>query len=327
MDCRNHSFAIALAACLCGLIPVIPAPPLQAQGRLRVQVTPAPTPTPGFIENQGIVLPNRRFTLKLRPGERLDAVMVAKGEHVKAGQPLARISDPTLTERYVDLTLRRNDYLALRDELESQTLELSLQRAALQRVTAHIEKLQKLEETIPDYSSTRDTDPLIDKKFEIQDQIDKVSQQQVQLQHRVDLLQGMASAIERELGAARPRVEHDLILAPFAGDIVDRMLDGDRPGAETTICELWDESKYLVEVEILQHQVSLVQPGRTAIIAIDFARSERAEGTVSYLEPGNLAPEALGHPRFKAIIALKEPVSWLRPGMQVAVRMRLDGDK
>lgn len=327
MDCRNHSFALALAACVCGLVPLIAAPPLKAQDRLRVAVFPAPAPNPGFMENQGIVLPSRRFTLKLRPGEQLGAVMVAKGEHVKAGQPLAHISDPTLTARYVDLTLRRNDYLALRDELESQTLELSLQRAALQRVTARIEKLQKLEESIPDYSSAGDSDPLVDKKFDLQDQVEKGSQRLLQLQHRLDLLQSMASAIERELGTAQSRVKTDLVLAPFAGEIVDRIHDGDRPASEAAICELWDESTYQVEVEILQHQVSSVKPGRTATIAIDFARPERAEGTVSYLEPGNLTPEALGHPKFKAIIALKQPVSWLHPGMQVAVRMRLDGEK
>jgi multidrug efflux pump subunit AcrA (membrane-fusion protein) len=327
MDCRNHSFALALAACICGVVSLIPAPPLKAQERPRTAVTPAPASNPGFIENQGIVLPIRRFTLKLRPDERLDAIMVAKGEHVKAGQPLARISDPALTSRYVDLSLRQNDYLALRDDLESQTLELSQQRAALQRVSARIEKLQKLEETIPDYSSTSDMDPLFDKKYNLEDQIEKGTQREVQLRHRLDLLQGMTSAAERELKSAHSRVEHDLILAPFSGNIVDRLLDESRPGSEAVVCELWDESMYLVEMEILQHQVSFVQPGRTALIAIDFARSETVEGTVSYLEPGNLTPEALGHPRFKAIIALKQPVSWLRPGMQVSVRMRMDGNK
>jgi multidrug resistance efflux pump len=211
--------------------------------------------------------------------------------------------------------LRQNDYLALRDDLESQTLELSQQRAALQRVSARIEKLQKLEETIPDYSSTSDMDPLFDKKYNLEDQIEKGTQREVQLRHRLDLLQGMTSAAERELKSARSRVEHD------------RLLDEGRPGSEAVVCELWDESMYLVEMEILQHQVSFVQPGRTALIAIDFARSETVEGTVSYLEPGNLTPEALGHPRFKAIIALKQPVSWLRPGMQVSVRMRMDGNK
>jgi multidrug efflux pump subunit AcrA (membrane-fusion protein) len=327
MDCRNHSFALALASCICGVVPLILAPPLMAQDRSRVAAVPALASSPEFIENQGIVLPNRRFTLKLRPGERLDEVLVAKGEHVKAGHPLARISDPTLTERYVNLTLRRNDYQALRGELESKTLELSLQRAALQRVMARIEKLQKLEGSTPDYSGIGDADPLIDKKFELQDQIEKGSQQQLQLQHRLDLMQDMVGAIERELGTAQSRVAHNLVLAPFAGDVVDRIIEGNRPDSETVVCELWDESTYLVEVEILQHQVSYVQPGRKAVIAIDFTRPETVEGTVSYLEPGNLAPESLGHPRFKAVIALKQPVSWLRPGMQVAVRMRVDGKK
>lgn len=327
MDCRSRLFPLALVACFCGLFPLIPAPPLKAQDRPRPAVTPAPAPNPGFIENQGLVLPNRRYTLKLTPSERLDAVMVARGDHVKAGQPLARISDPALTARYVDLSMRQNDYLALRGDLESQTLELSEQRAALQRVTARIEKLQKLEETIPDYSGTSETDPLYDKKYDLENQIEKGTQRESQLKHRLDMLQGMTSAAERELKGARSRVEHDLILAPFSGTIVDRVLDSNRPGSEAVVCELWDESTYLVEVEILQHQVSFVQPGRTALIAIDFAHSEMVEGTVSYLEPGNLTPESLGHPRFKAMITLKQPVSWLRPGMQVSVRMRMDGNK
>jgi multidrug resistance efflux pump len=325
MNCRNHPFVLALAACIYGLVPLILAPPLKAQNH--VAAPPAPAANPGFIENQGIVFPVRRFTLKLTPTERLDALMVAKNEHVKEGQPLARVSDPTLTARYVDLSLRQNDYLALRGDLETQILELSLQRAALKRVSERIDKLQKLEGTIPDYSSTRETDPLFDKKYDLEDQIEKGTQREAQLRHRLDLLQGMASAAERELKTARSRVDHDLILAPFSGNIVDRVLNSSRPGSEAVVCELWDESSYLVEVELLQHQVAYVQPGRTAVIALDFARPERVEGTVSYLEPGNLTPETLGHPRFKAIIALKQPVSWLRPGMQVAVRMRLDGNK
>jgi hypothetical protein len=223
--------------------------------------------------------------------------------------------------------MRQNDYQSLRDELESQTLDLALQRAALQRVTERIEKLKKLEDEVPDFSSAGDGDPLFDKKNDLQDQIAKGSEREKQLRHRVDLLKGMAGATERELGASQSRVDHDQIRAPFAGNIVDRILDAERPGYEAMVCELWDESTYTIEVEILQHQVAYVQPGRTALIALDFARSERVEGTVSYLEPGNLAPEALGHPRFKAIIALKQPVSWLRPGMQVAVRMRLDGSQ
>ncbi len=57
----------------------------------------------GYFECQGFVYPIQRFVLKLRPGERLEAIMVAKGDRVKAGQPLAHISD-TVFPDYVSRT-------------------------------------------------------------------------------------------------------------------------------------------------------------------------------------------------------------------------------
>src|ERR1035438_8416316 len=115
----------------------------------------------GYIECQGFVYPNRRFTLKLRPGERLDAVMVTKGDRVKAGQPLARIVDPSLPAKYLDLTTRKNDYSILQDEIEALTLEITLHRDAVRRVAVRIENLQKLKETLPDYPIDKEAEPFI----------------------------------------------------------------------------------------------------------------------------------------------------------------------
>jgi multidrug resistance efflux pump len=292
-----------------------------------VSVNPKPAPNPGYVELQGFVYPIRRFTLKLRPGERVDAVMVAKGDHVKAGQPLARIADTALQSRYLELMARKNDYQMLRDDIDAQTLEISQHRAAAQRIQARIDNLQKLKDTFPDYPIDKEAEPLIDQKFELEDQIATGSARLTRLQARLDSQQAMAKIIDRELDAARTRLDRESIAAPFAGTVVDRANDIDRLAPEDVVCDLWDESGFRIDVEILQYQLPYVQPGRTAIIAVDFARGETVQGIVDSVEPGNLTPDASGHPKFKAIVKLEKPVSWLRPGMQVAVRVRSEGAK
>ena len=325
MDCNSRSIVLALSTCICSFGALAGAVSLPAQTH---NVTaPPPSSSPGFIENQGIVLPVHRFTLKLKPSEQLDALLVNRGDRVKAGQPLARISDPTLTARFVDLALRRNDYQELRDELQTQTLQLALDRADLQRVTERIDNLQKLEQAASDYSSTADTEALIDKKSEISDRIAMGTQREAQLQHRVELLKDMADASQRQLDSMQSEIEHSVVLAPFAGEIVDRLVDASRPPVEAVICELWDQSAYLVEVEILQHQLPAIRPGSSATVSLESGGSETVQGTVSYLEPGDLAPESLGHPRFKAMVAINHQVPWLRPGMQVTVKLRLENGK
>jgi len=302
----------------------IAAPPLGAQNAATASPKRADL---GYIECQGFVYPNRRFTLKLRTGERLDAVMVAKGDRVKAGQPLARIVDPSLPAKYLDLTARKNDYSILQDEIEALTLEITLHRAAVQRVAAHIENLQKLKETLPDYPVDKEAEPLIDKKFEIEDQIQIGAARLARLHARFNSQQPTANLLDRELDAARGRIDQDLVAAPFAATVVERAPDPDRLASEGVVCELWDESAFLIEVEILQHQLPYVQPGRAATIAVDFARAESVQGIVDSIEPGNLTPDASGHPKFKAVVKLEKPVPWLRPGMQVAVRVRSEGAK
>jgi len=279
----------------------------------------------GYIECQGFVFPNRRFSLKLRTGEQLEEVLVVKGDHVKAGQPLARVVDPSLAAKYFDLMMRRDNYQSLHDETENLTLAIALHRADVQRVATRLDNLQKLKETVPNYPIDKESEPLIDKKVEIEDQIQIDTAQLIRIQARFDLQQPMANLLEKELEAAKKRLSQDLIAAPFAGTIVEREVNPDRLAPEGTICELWDESAFLIEVEILQHQLTYVQPGRRAIIAVDFARAESIQGAVDSLEPGNLTPDAAGHPKFKAIVKIDKPVAWLRPGMQVAVRVRSEG--
>ena len=325
MICRGRWRLALLAVYVALTSRVAMPPPLVAQSA--ATASPKRAADLGYIECQGFVYPNRRFTLKLRPGERLDAVMVTKGDRVKAGQPLARIVDPSLPAKYLDLTARKNDYSILQDEIEALTLEITLHRAAVQRVAARIENLQKLKETLPDYPIDKEAEPLIDKKFEIEDQIQIGTARLARLHTRFNSQQPMASLLDRELGAVRARIDQDLVAAPFAATVVERAPDPDRLASEGVVCELWDKSAFLIEVEILQHQLPYVQPGRTATIAVDFARAESVQGTVDSIEPGNLTPDASGHPKFKAVVKLEKPVPWLRPGMQVAVRVRSEGVK
>jgi hypothetical protein len=322
---QNHLRLAVIAGCLFLMGGVVLPQGLSAQKAVAISSRPAPNP--GYVELQGFVYPNRRLNLQLRPGEHLDAIMVAKGERVKAGQPLARIVDSAASARYLDLAARKSEYQMLHDDMDVLTLEIDQHHAALDRVEARIANLTKLKETVPDYPIDMEAEPLMDKKHELEDQIQTANTRLAGLKARFDSQKTIAAFVDRELNAARIQADRDVVVAPFAGTIVDRAPDADRLGPDGFICDLRDESALLIEVEILQYQLPYVQPGRSAMIAVDFASGEKTQGIVDSLEPGNLTPDASGHPKFKAIVKLERPASWLRPGMQVAVRVRSEGAK
>jgi len=322
---QNHLRLAVIAGCLFLMGGVVLPQGLSAQKAVAISSRPAPNP--GYVELQGFVYPNRRLNLQLRPGEHLDAILVTKGERVKAGQPLARIVDSAASARYLDLAARKSEYQMLHNDIDALTLEIDQHHAALDRVEARIANLTKLKETVPDYPIDMEAEPLMDKKHELEDQIQTANTRLAGLKARFDSQKTIAAFVDRELNAARIQADRDVVVAPFAGTIVDRAPDADRLGPDGFICDLRDESALLIEVEILQYQLPYVQPGRSAMIAVDFASGEKTQGIVDSLEPGNLTPDASGHPKFKAIVKLERPASWLRPGMQVAVRVRSEGAK
>ena len=277
---------------------------------------------PGFVECQGFVYPNKRFVLKLQPGEQVIGIMVSKGERVKAGQLMARIEDPSLLTAFMDLTSKMNDRQAVRDDIEVLTLDLALHRAAVERLTAKIENIKDLKNTLPNYPVEKETEPLIDKRYEIEDQIKIANAKLAHLQARSRAQQETADLLARELEAIKTRLDQELVKAPFAGVIVEKADDAIRLSPGDVVCELWDDSAFLIQLDILQHQLAHVQRGQLATVALDFGRAEKVQGMVDSIEPGSLVPEPSGHPRFKAIVKVEKTVPWLRPGMQVTVRLR-----
>ncbi len=213
------------------------------------------------------------------------------------------------------------------DEIETLGLELKLRRAAVQRVEVRLEELEKLKQSLSDYPFDKEMEPLIDKKFEIHDSIQTGEARLARLVARYKAQEGIASLLDSESDAARADMRNNVITAPFAGTVVKRVTDPARAVSEEIVCELWDESAFLIEAEMLQHQLAFLQLGRPALVALDFGRGESAAGVVESLDAASLIPDPSGHPKFKVAVRVEKPVSWLRPGMQVAVRVRSEGAK
>ena len=163
----------------------------------------------------------------------------------------------------------------------------------------------------------RDDNPLADVIRDFKINTARLTQSQTRLRGQ----QAAAELLDRELEATRMRMDQALVKAPFAGIVVERAPDPERLSPDAVICELWDDSALLIEMEILQHQLAYVYPGRPAVVALDFGREDSVRGIVASIEPGSLVPDPSGHARFKAMVKLDKTVPWLRPGMQVAVRV------
>jgi multidrug resistance efflux pump len=133
--------------------------------------------------------------------------------------------------------------------------------------------------------------------------------------------------LEHELEAIKLRLDQNIVRAPFGGIVVQRAVDPALLSPEDVICEVWDDSVFIVELEILQHQLSYVHLGQSAFVALDFGHSQTVRGSVESIQAGSLVPPASGPPKFKAIVKLEKTGSWLQPGMQVTVRVQPEGAK
>jgi multidrug resistance efflux pump len=296
-----------------------------AQNHARPQ--PAAAADSELIECRGIVFPKRRVVLKLHSGEHVTEIPVSKGERVKPGQLLAQIDNPALLATYMDLISRRNDYQLLRDEVEASTLELTLDQSQLDKLNAKIDTVRKASDSLSNYPIDNLMVPLNEEHRELEDKIKTTTMQLTHLQARQRARQESADLLERELQATKARLGRNMLRAPFGGVVVERAVDPALLSPEDVICELWDDSSFFVELELLQHQLAYVRPGQSAIVALDFGRDQTVRGSVESIEAGSLVLPASGPPTFKAILKLEKTVPWLQPGMQVTVRVHTGGAK
>ena len=265
--------------------------------------------------------------LKLHSGEHVTEIPVSKGERVKPGQLLAQIDNPALLATYMDLISRRNDYQLLRDEVEASTLELTLDQSQLDKLNAKIDTVRKASDSLSNYPIDNLMVPLNEEHRELEDKIKTTTMQLTHLQARQRARQESADLLERELQATKAHLGRNMLRAPFGGVVVERAVDPALLSPEDVICELWDDSSFFVELELLQHQLAYVRPGQSAIVALDFGRDQTVRGSVESIEAGSLVLPASGPPTFKAILKLEKTVPWLQPGMQVTVRVHTGGAK
>ena len=282
---------------------------------------------PEVIEARGFVFPRKQLVLKLHTGEHVSGILVSKGERVKVGQLLARIDNPALLATYMDLIGRRNDYAVLRNEVDECTLELSLHQADLDKLNAKISTIRKATENLSNYSIENLMVPLNEKHSDLEGKVKATTMRLTHLQDRLRARQKAEDMLEHELEAIKLRLDQNIVRAPFGGIVVQRAVDPALLSPEDVICEVWDDSVFIVELEILQHQLSYVHLGQSAFVALDFGHSQTVRGSVESIQAGSLVPPASGPPKFKAIVKLEKTGSWLQPGMQVTVRVQPEGAK
>jgi multidrug resistance efflux pump len=197
----------------------------------------------------------------------------------------------------------------------------------MDRLNAKIDTMRKESASLSDDSIDNLMVPLNEQHRDLEGKIKTTTMQLAHLQTRLQSRKESADFLEHELMSTKVRLAQNVIRAPFSGIIADRVEEPGWLSPEDMICEVWDDSAYRVEVELLQHQLSFVHPGQTVLVALDFGHNQSVRGTVESVDAGNLTPPVSGPPTFKAIVKLDGKVSWLQPGMQVSVRVHTGGAK
>ena len=271
----------------------------------------------------GMAEPWESYSVVLLPGESVEQVYVKRGEQVKKGNPLVRLTNDQLSNSIGDLIRKKNEVGYNVQQASLLTLEIELKEKYLAQIDEKIKKEEELVEKVSGYSSQ------LSKKLEQQRR--QLSDQLTILRARDKIAmemngknQDLASSMQVQIEKLVERRQQLDIKAPFAGGIFYIIEDPQRAVPGRPVCELWNENVLMVRGKIMQHQYSFVHSGDKVKISMEFSTEKKLDGVVHSIEQG-LAQERdprlmQGYATFSVLIRVDEP-QWLKPGMMVSVEM------
>jgi multidrug resistance efflux pump len=264
------------------------------------------------IECRGDVKPRHEWNLRLRPGERLLKVMVAEGDDVQEGTPLAEVFDGEAWARLMDLQLR----IRARFELKSKEARLNNLEKEL---AAQTELWNKVESD----SAERRVAGLRDKRDELKEQVELLRQQVANPASTNQIEHSLAAALDRQISELKAHLATPVLRAPFAGRVAYCAPQPTRRTAGETVLKVWD-TNVSVRAQILQHQLAYITPGCRAEVSLDFSSEKPVRGTVTQVVAQPETQPGETYPTFGVELTLDEPSAWLKSGMRVSVRIHLD---
>jgi HlyD family secretion protein len=277
------------------------------------------------------------------PG-RIDEVLVAVNDRVKAGDLLVKLADDEFAARVhaarAEAAARKRDRdneTVAKGAQERRTAEDNLAKAerALTQAREDLDGAQKSKRgggTTADVDKARDgVKQAVDRLEQMRDALRKASASETPAQTRLEA--GLATA-RAELLLAEAALERTRIRAPSNGSVLQlnaRVGETAVPSPESPLLVIGDVTSLRVRAEFEERDVGKLRVGQAAIIRSDAFAGRDFEGAVSMLAQA-LGPSKLGQrgPRRPTDVDVLEVIidlvgqPPLLPGMRVDVFLKAD---
>lgn len=283
----------------------------------------------GKLRFMGMAEPWERYSVILLPGENIEQVYVKRGEQVKKGGPLLRLTNDQLSNSIGDLIRKKNEIRYNVQQASLLGLEIELKEKYVAQIDAKIKKEKELVEEISGYSS-QVSKQLQQQRRQLSDQLSILRARNSITMEQADKNQELESFLQMQIDKLAERQRQLDIKAPFAGRIFYIVEDHLRVVPGRPVCELWNENSVMVRGKIMQHQYSLVHSGDKVRISMEFSTEDKLAGVIHSIEQGRgqeRDPRLMrGYATFSVLIKVDDP-RWLKPGMMVSVEMVPSSDR
>jgi len=276
---------------------------------------------PAFVECSGSFRSRQRFFLFLQPGERVLEVFFKRGQRVKKGDPVTRLSNEGLYEQYY--ILKEKELFALKEQNRADILKLRMQirQEGLKRLNGKIAKEREILKKVPEYH--------------IKEKISQLEEEKKDREGELQILQGERQAILKwlkknsELTKVRSaklsninfQKEGWLVKAPFGGYVVRAAQFPVRLRSGELVLEIVDDQHLEVVAFAWQNQMKHISPGLKAKVYPNFFDDTFLYGTVRSVVPVARIESNREIPSFPVIIDLDDDNIKFYPGMTVTVRI------
>jgi HlyD family secretion protein len=215
----------------------------------------APTSTQGpaaILQASGYVTARRQATVSAQITGTLKQVLIEEGEHVRAGQVLARLDDS-----------------ALQASVAQSRAQLAAAQALARQIEAQLAQAQR---------DARRGQDLIDRQLVSKQSLEAALTQQATLEAQLQVQQRQISVAEAALRGAQVQLAYCTVRAPFAGVIVAKAaqageiispISAGGGFTRTGVGTIVDMDSLEIEVDVNEAYINRVQAGQSAQALLD----------------------------------------------------------
>jgi multidrug efflux pump subunit AcrA (membrane-fusion protein) len=270
------------------------------------------------LQFMGLVDVGERHLIALLPGESVDAYYSQQGEHVKKGQPVLKLNSDVIMNGLADLIIKKNKVKEGIQQLEIAELEKRQKEKQLQRVDAKIDTEKSLKNQIAGYSSPV-LQQLETQRLTLLEQIEISSVRLAALKENNTDNDMLLKMIKNQLDDFELRKQNLTVKAPFDARVFFLNPNPGRLTPGNLVCELRNETFYLVRGKIIQHQRNLIKVGDIVKVSLESSPKDTVNGAVQSIEYMQEHREMQGYSSFETIVRIDDKAKWLQAGMMVSI--------